>query len=258
MTPLATSTFLQVIFASWLVIPIVILWVVAVVDVIRRGGSGLKIVGVVLGILVFPLLGLLVYFLVRKSAPVSTEEEYLAQADLRREGCPPAHRRDRHARLRRPGYARVSAASARSAISRTVTAERALYSGLPTSQIRKDTSATPRTGGSGCARSARPSSASAGAASRTAPAATYGVAANDSGGRSAAWTAASSAPASSRRDRRPASWRARSASSASSWALRPRRAAGRARARGPRRAGAPRAGRRGAALVPATRERRRR
>ena len=87
MTPLATSTFLQVIFASWLVIPIVILWVVAVVDVIRRGGSGLKIVGVVLGILVFPLLGPLVYFLVRKSAPVSTEEEYLAQADLRREAA---------------------------------------------------------------------------------------------------------------------------------------------------------------------------
>ena len=87
MTPLATSTFLQVIFASWLVIPIVILWVVAVVDVIRRGGSGLKIVGVVLGILVFPLLGPLVYFLVRKSAPVSAEEEYLAQADLRREAA---------------------------------------------------------------------------------------------------------------------------------------------------------------------------
>jgi hypothetical protein len=86
-TPLATSTFLQVVFASLFVIPIIILWVAAVTDAIGRHSSGWTLAALLLGILVFPILGPLVYFILRKSAPVSAEEAYLADADLRREAA---------------------------------------------------------------------------------------------------------------------------------------------------------------------------
>ena len=51
MTLLATSTFLQVLFAAMIVVPIMILWVAAVVDVLRQGGSGLKIAAMLVLIL---------------------------------------------------------------------------------------------------------------------------------------------------------------------------------------------------------------
>jgi ABC-type transport system involved in cytochrome c biogenesis permease component len=88
MTPLiATSTFLQVMFALMLVVPVCILWVAAVVDVIRHGGSGLKIAGVLLLVLVVPILGPLLYFVFRKetATPAEVEAQMLAQADLRRQ-----------------------------------------------------------------------------------------------------------------------------------------------------------------------------
>jgi ABC-type transport system involved in cytochrome c biogenesis permease component len=85
--PLATSTFLQVMFALMIVVPICILWVAAVVDVIRRGGNGLKIAGVLLGILIFPILGPLLWFVIRpeSATPEEIEAQVMAQADLRRE-----------------------------------------------------------------------------------------------------------------------------------------------------------------------------
>lgn len=84
---IATSTFLQVTFALLLVVPVMILWVAAVVDVIRRGQSGLKIAAVLVLILIVPVLGPLLYFILRKPEPQSAEGIAMAQADLRREAA---------------------------------------------------------------------------------------------------------------------------------------------------------------------------
>ncbi len=86
---LATSTFLEVIFAVLIVAPIVILWVAAVVDLLRHGGSGWRIAGFLLLILVFPLLGPVLYFVLRKPdlTPADAEAALMAQEDLRRESA---------------------------------------------------------------------------------------------------------------------------------------------------------------------------
>ena len=88
-TLLATSTFLEVLFALMIATPIIILWVAAVVDVLRRGGSGWRIAGILLAILVFPLLGPLLYFVFRKpdTSPEAAEAALMAQADLQREAA---------------------------------------------------------------------------------------------------------------------------------------------------------------------------
>lgn len=87
MTLLATSTFLQVLFATMIVVPVIILWIVAVADVIRRGGSGLKIAAMLVLILVVPILGPLLYFVFRRPEPVSADAVHMAQEDLRREAA---------------------------------------------------------------------------------------------------------------------------------------------------------------------------
>ena len=84
---LATTTFLQAVFAALLVIPILILWVAAVVDVISRGGSGLRIAAMLVLVLIVPILGPLLYFVLRKTDPVSAEDMHMAQADVRREAA---------------------------------------------------------------------------------------------------------------------------------------------------------------------------
>src|SRR5689334_18731656 len=84
---IATSTFLQVTFALLLVVPVMILWVAAVVDVIRRGQSGLKIAAVLVLILIVPVLGPLLYFILRRPEPQSAEAIAMAQADMRREAA---------------------------------------------------------------------------------------------------------------------------------------------------------------------------
>ena len=84
--PIATSTFLQVMFATLIVVPVVILWIAAVVDVFRHGGSGLKIAAVLVLILIVPILGPLLYFVFRRE-PVSAEAAHLAHEDLRREAA---------------------------------------------------------------------------------------------------------------------------------------------------------------------------
>src|SRR3954453_23126126 len=88
MTPLlATSTFLQVMFSLLIVVPICILWVAAVVDLLRRGGSGVKIAVYLVLILILPILGPIIYFVLRKetATPEELEAQVMAQADLRRE-----------------------------------------------------------------------------------------------------------------------------------------------------------------------------
>jgi hypothetical protein len=87
MSPLAASTFVQATLAAMLVIPVMILWVVAVVDVVRQGGSGLRIAAVLVLILVVPILGPILYFVFarRPAEPQSVEQMAMADADLRAE-----------------------------------------------------------------------------------------------------------------------------------------------------------------------------
>jgi len=85
--PLATSTFLQIMFAMMIWVPVIILWIAAVTDVIRRGGSGVKIAATLVLVLVVPILGPLLYFVFRSSGPEDAEATAMAQADLRREAA---------------------------------------------------------------------------------------------------------------------------------------------------------------------------
>jgi hypothetical protein len=86
-TPLATSTFLQVLFAAFIVIPVVILWVAAVVDVISHGGTGLRIAAMLVLILVVPILGPILYFIFLGPDRESADAAHMAQADRRREAA---------------------------------------------------------------------------------------------------------------------------------------------------------------------------
>src|SRR5215218_9670379 len=85
--PLATSTFLQVMFAMMIWVPVIILWIAAVTDVIRRGRSGLKIAAIFVLILGVAIVGPLLYFIFRPSGPEDAEAVAMAQADLRREAA---------------------------------------------------------------------------------------------------------------------------------------------------------------------------
>jgi Phospholipase_D-nuclease N-terminal len=84
---IATSTFLQVTFALLVTVPVIILWIAAVVDVIRHGHSGLKIAAVLVLVLIVPIVGPLLYFIFRKPEAHSAEDIAMAQADLRREAA---------------------------------------------------------------------------------------------------------------------------------------------------------------------------
>jgi hypothetical protein len=86
MTPVATSTFMEVLLGSMLVIPIMILWAAAVYDVVRQADSGLKVAAILVLVLIVPILGPILYFACRP-ARVSAEDAYLAQADQRREAA---------------------------------------------------------------------------------------------------------------------------------------------------------------------------
>jgi hypothetical protein len=87
MTPFATSTFLEVLFASFIVIPVMLLCGAAVFDVVRRGEGGVKVAGILVLILIVPILGPILYFAFRPPPRVSAEDAYLAQADQRRQAA---------------------------------------------------------------------------------------------------------------------------------------------------------------------------
>ena len=87
MTLLATSTFLEVLFAAMIVVPVMILWVAAVVDVLRQGGSGLKIAAMLVLILIVPILGPILYFVFGRADRRSAEAAHRAEADMRREAA---------------------------------------------------------------------------------------------------------------------------------------------------------------------------
>jgi len=87
-TVLATSTFLQVMFAMLITVPIIGLWIAAVIDVLRTGGTGLRIAAMLVLILVVPILGPLLYFIFfRPPVPESAEAMHMAQEDRRREAA---------------------------------------------------------------------------------------------------------------------------------------------------------------------------
>jgi hypothetical protein len=73
-------TVLWIIVASLLAV----VWVLSVADIFRRHYSTWTTVGWLALIVVLPFIGSLVYWGVRKPTPAETEQEYLAQADLRR------------------------------------------------------------------------------------------------------------------------------------------------------------------------------
>jgi hypothetical protein len=87
MAPFAASTFVQSVLAAMLVVPVVILWVVAVIDVFRHGYTGLKIAALLVLILVAPIAGPLLYFVFRRPEPTSAEATHMAQEDMRREAA---------------------------------------------------------------------------------------------------------------------------------------------------------------------------
>lgn len=84
MTPLATSTFVQVLFAAMIIVPVMILWVAAVADVVRRSHSGLKVAAILVLILVVPILGPILYFAFRKPE-IDADAAFTAQTQQRYE-----------------------------------------------------------------------------------------------------------------------------------------------------------------------------
>jgi len=88
MPPLAIDTFFQGLFGALIAIPVVILWIVAVVDVFRHHFSGLKVAAVLVLILIVPILGPILYFVfVSRPEQVSAEQAHMADAELRREAA---------------------------------------------------------------------------------------------------------------------------------------------------------------------------
>ena len=73
-------TVLWIIVASLLVV----VWVLTIVDIFRRHYSTWTTVGWIALIVVLPFVGSLIYWGVRKPTRDETEQEYLAEADLRR------------------------------------------------------------------------------------------------------------------------------------------------------------------------------
>jgi hypothetical protein len=62
---LAMSTFLQVLIALVVLAPIVILWIAAVADAFRSEHSGISLAATLVLILIFPIIGPLLYFIFR-------------------------------------------------------------------------------------------------------------------------------------------------------------------------------------------------
>src|SRR3954453_16139399 len=85
MIPLGTSTFVQVMLAATILVPVIILWVVAVSDALRHGHTGLKLAAILVLILIVPILGPVLYLIFNRPEPVSAEQKYMADADLQRE-----------------------------------------------------------------------------------------------------------------------------------------------------------------------------
>jgi hypothetical protein len=73
-------TVLWVIVGSLLLVA----WFLSVVDIIRRRYSGWTTVGWLVLIVILPFVGSLIYWQMRQPTRAESEQEYLAQAELRR------------------------------------------------------------------------------------------------------------------------------------------------------------------------------
>ena len=65
MTLLAASTFVWI----FILLPLLIVWAIGLVDIVRRPLSGVATAAWILVVVVFPFAGTLVYFLLRKPTP---------------------------------------------------------------------------------------------------------------------------------------------------------------------------------------------
>jgi hypothetical protein len=61
-----------------------VIWVISIVDVFRRHYSGMATVGWLALIVLLPFIGAVIYWAVRKPSRDEVEQQYLAQAELRR------------------------------------------------------------------------------------------------------------------------------------------------------------------------------
>ena len=77
MTPLAASTFVWV----FILLPLVVVWVIGVVDIVRRPLSRPATAAWIVIVLVLPFIGTLVYFLLRKPTEQELELQRAAAAD---------------------------------------------------------------------------------------------------------------------------------------------------------------------------------
>ena len=70
----------------WIIVAclVAVVWVLSIVDIIRRRYPTWTTIGWIVLIVILPFLGTLIYWGVRKPTRGETEQEYLAQADLRR------------------------------------------------------------------------------------------------------------------------------------------------------------------------------
>jgi len=87
MTPLAASTFVWV----FILLPLLVIWVIGLVDIVRRPLSGQAKAGWIVVVLLLPFVGTIIYWILRKP----TEEEIRrgqASAADRRHGDPRAGR----------------------------------------------------------------------------------------------------------------------------------------------------------------------
>ena len=80
MTVLAATTFVWVV----ILIPLLVVWALGIVDIVRRHLSPVQTAGWILVIVLLPLVGTLVYFLLRKP----TEEEIRRSREVAAEGRP--------------------------------------------------------------------------------------------------------------------------------------------------------------------------
>ena len=65
---------------------LLIVWVLTIVDIIRRGYSGGTTAGYIALIVILPLIGSAIYWAVRKPSAAEVEQAYRAEADIRRTG----------------------------------------------------------------------------------------------------------------------------------------------------------------------------
>ena len=67
----------------FILLPLIVVWVIGVVDIVRRPLSRQATAAWIVVVLVLPLIGTLVYFLLRKPTPEEIELQQAAAADLR-------------------------------------------------------------------------------------------------------------------------------------------------------------------------------